>query len=296
MLHRAITSVLAQTIQNIEIIVVDDASTQDVGGVVRSLNDARLVLVRHDATRGGSASRNTGILRARGEFVAFLDDDDEWLPEKLELQLQRMEADDRPGMVYTGAHHINQQSGCTVRMVQPHERPDLLRPLLMQNVIGTTSAIMVRRTCFCDGLMFDEQLRSCQDWDFYLKIAQRCPVRCISTPLVKYYMHDDRITRNYADVLQGHRAILSKVITKYSGTPAVIRYHHFKIGKLALLFDDKRTGRQELLRSLSFTPSEGVRVLYLLASFLRSDQYRKGSTFLQNLKTWFVHVRSLART
>lgn len=295
MLSRAIGSVLEQTMKDLEVIVVDDASTQDVEAVVRSFADARLVLVRHATAKGGGGSRNTGILRARGEFVAFLDDDDEWLPEKLELQLATISSDDQPGMVYTGSFHIDQRSGHTHKVFCPGEQRDLHRHLLKQNIIGTTSTIMVRRTCFTEGVMFDEHLQSCQDWDLYLKITRHFTVACIGRPLVKYYIHDNRITRSFVDLIQGHRAILRRVISQYSCSRSVIGYHHFKIGKLALQFGDKRTGRQEILRSLSFTPWAGLNLLYLMASFLHGDLYLKGSFFFQRLKIRIANARGPLR-
>jgi glycosyltransferase involved in cell wall biosynthesis len=296
LLQRAIRSVLEQTVRDFEVIVVDDASIEDVGAIIGRFADARLTLVRHQIPMGGGASRNTGIRHASGKYVAFLDDDDEWLPEKLELQLVRINSYDNPGLVYTGSFHIDQRTGLTLKVFRPRLQHDTHRHLLRKNVIGTTSSIMVRRTNFSAGLMFDEHLRSCQDWDLYLKITNHCSVGCIDRPLVKYHMHDTRITRNYIDVLQGHKAILDTVVTQYNPSRTVISYHHFKIGKLALQFGDKKTGRQELLHSLSLSPWSGPSIVYLLASFLHNDLYQKGSHFFQRLKiriasfaVWFVH-------
>src|SRR5215468_5764628 len=84
---RAINSVLVQTCQDFEIIVVDDASTDDTAAAVASIRDSRVRSIRHDRNRGGSAARNTGIEAAGAPLVAFLDSDDEWLPSKLERQL-----------------------------------------------------------------------------------------------------------------------------------------------------------------------------------------------------------------
>jgi glycosyltransferase involved in cell wall biosynthesis len=84
---RAISSVIAQSYSNLEIIVVDDASQEDIAGIIQPINDSRIQYIRHPNNLGGSESRNTGIKHAVGEFIAFLDSDDVWLPNKLECQL-----------------------------------------------------------------------------------------------------------------------------------------------------------------------------------------------------------------
>src|SRR5688500_9781977 len=92
LIRRAIDSVVAQTFADWELIVVDDASKDDAEGVVRSYGDSRMRYVRHDVNKGASAARNTGLYAAHGEFVAFLDSDDEWLPEKLASQVELFRA------------------------------------------------------------------------------------------------------------------------------------------------------------------------------------------------------------
>jgi glycosyltransferase involved in cell wall biosynthesis len=98
---RAIQSVLTQTYTNLECIVVDDASNDNTGEVVNSFDDDRLIFIRHDKKQGASAARNTGIKHSKGDFVAFLDDDDEWIATKLEKQVPLLKGlPERFGMVY----------------------------------------------------------------------------------------------------------------------------------------------------------------------------------------------------
>ncbi|MFQ5769234.1 MAG: glycosyltransferase family 2 protein, partial [bacterium] len=103
LLKEAIQSVLAQTFSDFELIVVDDHSTDNTRDVIASFRDSRIKYVLNDRTTGGAGTRNAGIFRAQGEWVAFLDDDDVWLPQKLALQYNKIQdVDDSVGLVYCG--------------------------------------------------------------------------------------------------------------------------------------------------------------------------------------------------
>src|SRR5712692_9764325 len=111
-LRVAIASVLNQTFQDLEIIVVDDASSDRTAEVVRRFTDELIKYIRHDINKGGSAARNTGIKNSTGAYVAFLDDDDEWLPEKLGMQVDLLEnSPAEVGGVYTSYMVIDRASG-----------------------------------------------------------------------------------------------------------------------------------------------------------------------------------------
>src|SRR5262245_18798192 len=170
--RRAIASVLAQTFQNFEIIVVDDGSTDGTSSAVAAIADPRVTLIRHDRNRGGSAARNTGINASSVPFVAFLDSDDEWLPTKLERQLEVFErSSERVGLIYTWAERIF-PDGSVSRYI-PRRRVDLARALLTVNFIGETSLGMVRRIALDAIGGFDETLPSSQDMDLWLRICER---------------------------------------------------------------------------------------------------------------------------
>src|SRR5690242_3347165 len=100
---QALQSVFDQGFDDLEIIVVDDASRDNIETVIGRINDPRLVYIRHDRNKGGAAARNTAIARARGEYIAFLDSDDRWLPQKLRRQMELFKRlDDSYGVVYSG--------------------------------------------------------------------------------------------------------------------------------------------------------------------------------------------------
>lgn len=174
-LRRAIESALAQTRPLTELIVVDDGSPSDLAGVV-ALFGERVRYVRMAENRGANAARNIGVATAHGEVVAFLDDDDEWHPEKLEHQLRTLTADDEASLC--GWRYIDRSK----RHVQAidHITEDMLR---LSNPFCGTSGLVVRRQTLLE-VQFDEALRQGQDWDVYVRLAKRRPLTYVARALV----------------------------------------------------------------------------------------------------------------
>ena len=140
LIGRAIRSVLDQTYQDWELIVVDDASTDDIPGIVKGFTDGRVKYIRHDENKGAAAARNTGIQAARGAYIAFLDSDDEWLPEKLERQVQAFESSDaQVGVIYTGTIAVSQSGEALSDYKAPRFRGYIFRDLLISNRIQECS-------------------------------------------------------------------------------------------------------------------------------------------------------------
>lgn len=179
LLARAIQSALAQTDVRVEVIVVDDGSTDATQTTMRALKDARVRYLRQDTSRGGAAARNTGIRAARGEYIAFLDDDDEWEPHKLREQLKLLQ---RYQVVLCGYYGEENGPG---RRYQSHPTVDLneLRHGFLRG--GGTSAL-VGRADIIRETSFDESLPRCQDWDVCIRLAKRHTIGYVRQPLVKY--------------------------------------------------------------------------------------------------------------
>jgi len=210
---RAIRSVLNQTYQDFEIIVVDDGSTDNTEEVVKGFNDGRIRYIRHDKNKGGAAARNTGIKVARGEYIAFLDSDDEWLARKLEKQMALFEtSDSRVGVIYCRWYVVDDDAG----FVKQDKDQALCRGHIWHTLLEGSCAIftplaIVRRECFenCGG--FDESLPSYQDLDLWLRIAQYYHFDFVNEPLV--VMHNrlrGKITTDVDAKLEGRRLIHRK--------------------------------------------------------------------------------------
>jgi len=184
---QAIESVLAQTYRDLEIIVVDDGSTDGTAAVLERFGD-RIVYVRQ-AHRERSAARNNGILHSSGEYVAFLDADDLWLPHKLAAQVPQMDAHPSAGLTYARARSYGPRRrwarawgllGYPPRRGQP-----AFASFALSNRIPLLTA-MVRRRCLDDVGMFDESLTYIEDWELWLRLSARYEV-CYSPEVLAIY-------------------------------------------------------------------------------------------------------------
>ena len=205
LLPRAIKSVQEQTYSDLEIIVVSDGSTDETKSVVEALaaDDKRIRFIEYHPARGGNIARNTGIEAAQGEYVAFLDDDDEWFPTKLEKQLNVMESDDSIGLVYTGVRiiYVNEKVSYNSRSCVSG---DLSRTILLDNYVGTTSTVMLKKALIPQTGMFDEELRALQDFDLWIRVCQHCKVGVVPEPMINYYNYTgtkqvSALTQKYID-------------------------------------------------------------------------------------------------
>ena len=252
----AIKSVLNQTFQDFEIIVVDDASSDNTADVARSFTDSRIRFTRFDANRGGSAARNQGILTAKSGYLAFLDDDDEWAPDKLARQVHTLdEATEDVGAVYTGYIMVEPKEGRVVGRRIPVKRGNILNDLLEGNCVGTTSTIMMRRVCFDRAGLFDETLPSFQDHDMWIRVAKFFRFECIVQPLVRYHVHDKKIWTN----VEGLRKGMDRMLEKYGEHVAIRRslsYGYVLVGVEYIAAGDTRKSRKVFLKAITLHPLE----------------------------------------
>jgi glycosyltransferase involved in cell wall biosynthesis len=208
-LSAAIDSVLAQRFGDFEIIVVDDGGTVESTAAVENCRDPRIRLVRHHERRGGAAARNSGIAASNSPYIAFLDDDDEWYPDKLDLQVRLLQA--RPthvGVVYTGYDIVDGEKTCG--QIVPVQSGNLSTALLRENLVGGTSSVLVRRELLTAAGGFDERLPSFQDYDLWLRLARLCQFECLQQPLLKYRVHGVKIWTDLEAITKGLELMLEK--------------------------------------------------------------------------------------
>lgn len=186
-LSRAIQSVLNQTYSNIELIVVSDGSTDGTDKLMDEYKDNnKIKYISYTPSKGGNYARNQGIINASGEYVAFLDDDDEWHPKKIEKQMEVIREDGKIGIVYVGKNIIYVNQKIRYNSITPLPA-DTAQSILINNFIGTTSSVLAKREIVVECGMFDENLKALQDYDLWIRICQQCHVGSVDEPLINYY-------------------------------------------------------------------------------------------------------------
>ena len=284
-LERAIASVLDQTFVAWELVVVDDngRGTPDQQATEAFMGryavDSRIAYMAHSSNKGGSAARNTGVRSTSGEFVAFLDDDDEWLPEKLERQMAAFEtAGERVGLVYTGAKVVEAGGGAAgagrTYLEVPSARRDVFARLLGHNVVGTTSSILCRRGVLTDAGLFDETLGASQDYDLYLRLARMCDFEYVSDPLVIRHKHAEaRITKDLDTKIAASARILDKYAEAFASEPVARSKYLFTHGRLQVWAGHRRDAIATFWRSFRADPRRPGRLVHAALAAIDPSVY-----------------------
>lgn len=219
LLDQTLASVFAQTYRDFEVIVVDDGSTDHTRRTVQKYGD-RINFI-HQRNSGRSLARNAGIAAARGEYIAFLDDDDLWLPRKVELQVRIFEASPDVDVVYSPMRVIGGSAHGAVWNEAAPAREHLIEQLLSRNCVGNPSVVMVRRASLEAVGLFDPYVEPCEDWDFWIRLAIRgCNFQFIPEPLIEYRVHESNTSLQRLH--SGFLAVLNKVFAS-EGTPASLK-------------------------------------------------------------------------
>lgn len=201
-----VQSVLDQTFQDFEIIVVDDGSKDGTVAALGAFGDR--IQVHCQSNAGVAKARNNGVRLARGTWIAFLDADDLWLPTKLEKQL----ALSGVPMSYTDRLNIGQRGDLpdVQSTVRPMHSGDIFLPLLLEGNFITNTSVLIRRDLFQELGGFYTGLNGTEDWDLWIRVAERNPVGFIPEQLVKYRFHNGGISNNYARMNRDRMEVLTR--------------------------------------------------------------------------------------
>jgi glycosyltransferase involved in cell wall biosynthesis len=214
-IDEALLSVFTQTYKNYEVIVVDDGSVTDSVARICDKYKGGIKYIRQQ-NKGLAAARNTGIRNSKGDYLAFLDDDDLWLPEKLEKQVRLYKDLESKGItagiVYTGIEDIN-ETGKPLYKTLYRSSGYCYDILLFIDFIGYGgSSAMVPSSILIDVGYFDETMRRVEDYDLWIRIAKRYPIYSVNDYLVKYRNRDGSLHKEPLEMIKGEMYILNKVL------------------------------------------------------------------------------------
>jgi glycosyltransferase involved in cell wall biosynthesis len=199
-------SVLRQRDVDLEVIVVDEASTDETAAILAGLGDPRVRTVRHETPRGVSTARNRGTAEARGDWVAFTDDDDLWAPDKLVRQLHAARVAGRD-WAYTGSVNIADDFRI-IHGLPPLPPEQVMATLPRYNTIpGGGSNVVVRRQTLLRAGPFDTRLLNTEDWEMWIRLANAGPPAWVRSPLMAKRVHSSNSSLDTAEIVRGARLI-----------------------------------------------------------------------------------------
>jgi len=265
-LLRALKSVLSQTHRPVEIIVVDDGSQEPTAQLLTQHFGQDVICCRNETPAGAAVARNVGLRVATGHFVAFLDDDDTWLPNKLSSQFDEMERSlEKPSMVGCGFSYVYEGHEVAIRDYFPSH--NFYEKLLTQNFIGGCSVPLIRTEALRRIGGFDEGFPSCQDWELWLRLARIGPVGFVPASLVRREIHGDQITADVRRKISGREMLLAKFQTDLKAHPRALGEHMRRLGTLCLLNEDNIKARKYYRNALDCLGFDWSAIIGVLISW-----------------------------
>lgn len=257
----AVRSVLAQTYRNIEVHVVDDGSTDTTKKIVSEFEDDIRFNYHWQSNQGQASAKNRGVREARGEYIAFLDADDMWVPRKLEMQVPLLERAERIGVVYSPFTCMDAEGKPLRTPGRRCHRGRISGLLLIDNFIGFNTSV-VRRQCFEELGMFDESLPMGIDYDLWLRFSTRYEFDFVEEPTMYYRVWPGQMSTNFKKRFDCAFRIMNRFLSENVGLverPVVQEAWAHTFAARGDCFrridDDKWNSARDYLRALRYKPA-----------------------------------------
>ena len=288
LIDKAINSVLSQTYQDYEIIIVDDASTDNTKEVVKDFTDSRISYIFHTNNLDISAARNSGIKASQGKYIALLDSDDEWLPEKLDKQINKFEKESlKIGVIYTGSYYIDEKGNQIRKVHVPIKEGYIYEDLLRAGGYLCLSSTLIKRECFKKVGLFDENLPPCEDLDMWIRIAKYYKFSYIKDLLVATRIHNNQITNDSEALIEGIKKIQVKYNKELGKRPYSNSIRYFHLGNKLCHLRKRKEGQKYFIKAISIYPFCIKYYVYLLCSIFGTRVYM----YISRIRRYFMTIR-----
>ncbi len=287
LLARSIDSVLAQTFGDFELIVVNDASTDHTRELLAGIADPRLRVIHREHNKGAAAARNAGIAIAQGEFLAFQDDDDYWLAQKLEKQVEALRAAGPETGWCVGGYIVLEGSTCYYAGGERYFRNMDYRKGLGETApdwsLVATPNWLLRRSVLERAGLFDERMRSWDDWELGLRLDQVTRRIHVDQPLFVQHRGGGMMRAELARA-SDMRLIMDKHGATWARLRKVRAAHWYIIGRAESMYQAAPAGRAELWRAVRFDPFRAIAWAALGMSYLGADFTRRWTERVRRFK------------
>lgn len=273
---KAVASVLEQDYSPIELIVIDDASSDNTLAVLSEIHDSRLAFYSHKENKGANAARNTGFNYSSGEWVAFLDSDDFWDKSKVSLFMDLLLDESNEYLIgYCGINHIDDNK--IIKTTSALKSGLLLEQLLYKNIVGSLSVPIMHRKVLEEVSGLDESLKSAQDWDLWVRIAENeHPFGAIPDALVNYLIPNSgkHISNTLSSFLEGRLTFIDKHNRLYKNNSAALSKLYCDMAFLLLnRFGNTKQARKYFLESIKNKLLQGKAYKGMIGTYIPKKLY-----------------------
>lgn len=234
-LKRAIDSVLGQSFQDFELIIVDDNSDDDTEDVVHSYSDKRIKYLKNTKNLKATKSRNIGICNAKGKYIALLDDDDYWYPHKLEKQIDKIfQSNKNLGFVYSGFSIVLQKNNTIFMNIYPQKKGKVFKDIINFNILGSPTPL-IRKDLLLRAGLFDNSFKSAQDWDLWIRLSMLTEFDYVDEILACYVIHENQISTGLLNKIESISMIINKYKYYYEKDPYALASQYKKMAALYMV-------------------------------------------------------------
>jgi glycosyltransferase involved in cell wall biosynthesis len=306
LIAESIKSVLNQTFTDFEIIVVDDGSADNTKEVVESFKEPRIRYI-YQANKGVSCARNVGIFASKGEYIAFLDSDDIWLPQNLELKIKLLDTCPNIPLVCSDMAFFRNDTDTIISRLWQKRSNHYLRGLrdgsrqplteFLAHGLFTVPTTVMRR-CVLDQIgYFDESLSNAEDFEILIRTLYKFSPGIINLPLLKYRIHGNNLSRNYEKTYPGTIGSINKIIKSNTLSKKNLKlmmrnklaHTHLNYAWKKIKAGETTVGREKLIIAIKINPLVIKPYIYYVLSFLGNGSIKitvKISEFAKNFFTW----------